>query len=37
VASILIVDGRSTWFTGIQLLAVYLVMAFTVFGIPAQP
>jgi Ca2+:H+ antiporter len=36
VASILIVDGRSTWFTGIQLLAVYLVMAFTVFGVPAQ-
>jgi Ca2+:H+ antiporter len=37
VASILIVDGRSTWFTGIQLLAVYLVMALTVFGVPAQP
>jgi Ca2+:H+ antiporter len=35
VASILIVDGRSTWFTGVQLLAVYLVMAFTVFGVPA--
>jgi Ca2+:H+ antiporter len=34
VASILIVDGRSTWFTGVQLLAVYLVMAFTVFGVP---
>ncbi len=35
VASILIVDGRSTWFTGIQLLAVYLVMALTVFGVPS--
>ena len=35
VASILIVDGRSTWFTGVQLLAVYLVMALTVFGVPA--
>jgi Ca2+:H+ antiporter len=35
VASILLVDGRSTWFTGVQLLAVYLVMAFAVFGVPA--
>lgn len=34
VASILIVDGRSTWFTGVQLLAAYLVMAITVFGMP---
>ena len=34
VASVLIVDGRSTWFTGVQLLAVYLVMALTVFGVP---
>ena len=37
VASILIVDGKSTWFTGVQLLAVYLVMALTVFGVPAKP
>ena len=35
VASILLVDGRSTWFTGVQLIAVYLVMAITVFGVPA--
>ena len=35
VASVLIVDGKSTWFTGIQLIAVYLVMAITVFAIPA--
>ena len=35
VASILLVDGKSTWFTGVQLLAVYLVMAITVFGVPA--
>jgi Ca2+:H+ antiporter len=35
VASILIVDGKSTWFTGVQLIAVYLVMAITVFAIPA--
>jgi len=35
VASILLVDGQSTWFTGVQLLAVYLVMAITVFGVPA--
>ncbi len=35
VASILIVDGKSTWFTGVQLLAMYLVMAITVFAIPA--
>ena len=35
VASILIVDGKSTWFTGVQLIAVYLVMALTVFAIPA--
>jgi Ca2+:H+ antiporter len=34
VASILLVDGKSTWFTGVQLLAVYLVMAITVFGVP---
>jgi Ca2+:H+ antiporter len=35
VASILIVDGKSTWFTGVQLIAMYLVMAITVFAIPA--
>ncbi|MGQ0581267.1 MAG: calcium/proton exchanger [Reyranella sp.] len=35
IASILIVDGKSTWFTGVQLIAVYLVMAITVFAIPA--
>jgi len=35
VASILIVDGKSTWFTGAQLIAVYLVMAITVLAIPA--
>lgn len=35
VASILVVDGRTTWFTGVQLIAVYLVMAITVFGVPA--
>jgi Ca2+:H+ antiporter len=35
VASILLVDGQSTWFTGVQLLAVYLVMAITVYGVPA--
>ncbi len=35
VASILIVDGKSTWFTGVQLIATYLVMAITVFAIPA--
>ena len=35
VASILLVDGKSTWFTGVQLLAVYLVMAITVYGVPA--
>ena len=35
VASILIVDGKSTWFTGVQLIAIYLVMALTVFAIPA--
>lgn len=34
IASILIVDGRSTWFTGVQLIAVYLVMAITVLAIP---
>ena len=34
VTSILIVDGKSTWFTGVQLIAVYLVMAITVFAIP---
>ena len=32
VASILIVDGKSTWFTGVQFIAVYLVMAITVFA-----
>jgi len=37
VASILLVDGKSTWFTGVQLLAVYLVMAITVFGVPGKP
>ncbi len=36
VASILLVDGKSTWFTGVQLLAVYLVMAITVFGVPGK-
>ncbi len=35
VASILIVDGKSTWFTGVQLIAIYLVMAITVFAMPA--
>lgn len=35
IASVLIVDGKSTWFTGVQLIAVYLVMAITVFAIPA--
>jgi Ca2+:H+ antiporter len=35
VASILIVDGKSTWFTGAQLIAAYLIMAITVFAIPA--
>jgi Ca2+:H+ antiporter len=35
VASILLVDGKSTWFTGVQLIAIYLVMAITVFAIPA--
>jgi Ca2+:H+ antiporter len=34
VASILLVDGKSTWFTGVQLIAIYLVMAITVFAIP---
>jgi len=34
VASILVVDGKSTWFTGVQLIAMYLVMAITVFAIP---
>ena len=34
VASILIVDGKSTWFTGMQLIAMYLIMAITVFAIP---
>lgn len=34
VASILIVDGKSTWFTGVQLIAMYLVMAITVFAMP---
>ena len=35
VASILLLDGKSTWFTGVQLIAVYVVMAITVFAIPA--
>ncbi|WP_020695808.1 calcium/proton exchanger [Reyranella massiliensis] len=35
VASILILDGKSTWFTGVQLIAMYLVMAVTVFAVPA--
>lgn len=35
IASVLIVDGKSTWFTGVQLIAVYLVMAIAVFAIPA--
>ena len=35
VASILLLDGKSTWFTGVQLIAVCLVMAITVFAIPA--
>jgi Ca2+:H+ antiporter len=34
VASILIVGGKSTWFTGVQLIAMYVVMAITVFAIP---
>ena len=34
VASILIVDGKSTWFTGMQLIAMYLIMAITVFAMP---
>jgi len=34
VASILIVGGQSTWFTGIQLIAMYAIMAVTVFAIP---
>jgi len=34
VASILILDGKSTWFTGVQLIAMYLIMAITVFAIP---
>jgi Ca2+:H+ antiporter len=35
VASIRLLDGKSTWFTGVQLIAVYVVMAITVFAIPA--
>ncbi len=35
VASILILDGKSTWFTGVQLIAMYLIMAVTVFAVPA--
>jgi Ca2+:H+ antiporter len=35
VASILIVGGKSTWFTGVQLIAMYAIMALTVFAIPA--
>jgi Ca2+:H+ antiporter len=34
VASILLVDGKSTWFTGVQLIAIYLLMAIAVFAIP---
>lgn len=34
VAAILIVDGKSTWFTGVQLIAMYMIMAVTVFAIP---
>ena len=34
VGSILLLDGKSTWFSGAQLMAVYLVMALTVFAIP---
>lgn len=36
VASILLVDGKSTWFSGVQLLAVYVIMAITVFMAPAK-
>jgi Ca2+:H+ antiporter len=36
VVSILVVDGKSTWFTGVQLLAVYLVMVVTVYGAPIK-
>lgn len=36
VASILLVDGKSTWFSGVQLLAVYLIMAITVFMAPGK-
>jgi len=36
VASILLVDGKSTWFSGVQLLAVYLIMAIAVFMAPAK-
>lgn len=35
VASILIVGGQSTWFAGVQLIAMYAIMAVTVFAIPA--
>ena len=35
VASILIVGGKSTWFTGVQLIAMYAIMAVTVFAIPS--
>ena len=34
VVSILVVEGKSTWFTGVQLIAMYLVMAITVFALP---
>lgn len=34
-ASVLIVGGKSTWFTGIQLISMYAIMAVTVFAIPA--
>jgi Ca2+:H+ antiporter len=35
VVSIVILDGKSTWFTGVQLLAAYAVMAVAVFAMPA--
>ena len=35
VVSIVILDGKSTWFTGVQLLAAYAVMALAVFAMPA--
>lgn len=35
IASVLILDGKSTWFTGVQLIAMYAIMAVTVFAVPA--